>query len=125
LILALDLARRTGYALGEPGALLASGSVRFGNAGASQEAMFAAALTWAINNFKKWRPTIIVWESPMSRMWRGRASQAGDRWRGLSNHATFNTIGISVHCEHLASLIGSFVLFAKPLALDTLPPRGG
>ena len=40
--------------------------------------MFAAALEWTVEHLKKWKPTTIVYEAPMSRVWRGRASRSGN-----------------------------------------------
>ena len=60
-IFALDLATRTGFAFGPVGASQPiSGSVHFGSAGASHEAIFAAALTWATDQFRRQRPAVIV-----------------------------------------------------------------
>jgi hypothetical protein len=76
-ILALDLARNTGFALGEERDRVPTfGSIRFGSAGASHAAVFAAALTWASENFRVWRPDRIVREAPLH--FRGHASRAGN-----------------------------------------------
>jgi hypothetical protein len=64
-IFALDLATRTGFAFGPLGTERpTSGSIRFGSVGASHEAIFAAALTWATDQFGRQRPAVIVWEAP-------------------------------------------------------------
>ena len=65
IILALDLASVSGWAVGEPGGEPAHGSIRFASVGASHEAIFAAAYNWTHRNINTYEPTIIVWESPM------------------------------------------------------------
>jgi hypothetical protein len=45
-ILALDIATVTGWARGRVGSTPASGSIRFGKAGASENAIFAHAIKW-------------------------------------------------------------------------------
>ena len=64
-IFALDIATNTGWARGAPGDAVQSGSIRFASAGASREAIFAAALTWATMQFKTHRPSTVIWEAPM------------------------------------------------------------
>jgi len=64
-IMALDLATCTGWAVGEPGNLLAHGSHRFASGGASHEAIFAAALKWISDKITFYEPKTIVWEAPM------------------------------------------------------------
>lgn len=65
-VLALDLASRTGFALGCPGDHRPlSGSIRFASAGASHEAMFAGALMWTRAMIQRHAPSTIVWEAPM------------------------------------------------------------
>jgi len=46
LVLALDVATVTGWARGRVGDMPVSGSIRFGSPGASENAVFAHALTW-------------------------------------------------------------------------------
>lgn len=65
IIMALDLASTTGWAVGEPGSAPAHGSNRFASAGASHEAVFAAALKWTSAKITDYAPTLIVWESPL------------------------------------------------------------
>ena len=65
LVLALDLATRTGWAIGEPGKTPVSGSIRFASQGASHEAIFARAFAWAGEIIENNAPTTIVWEAPM------------------------------------------------------------
>jgi len=62
-ILALDLATRTGWARGAPGQRPVSGSVQFGKPEASNNAVFAHALTWTSTFLEsKPRPTVIIIE---------------------------------------------------------------
>ena len=62
-ILALDLATRTGWARGAPGQRPVSGSVQFGKPEASNNAVFAHALTWTSTLLEsKPRPTVIIIE---------------------------------------------------------------
>src|SRR5258708_32528470 len=65
VVLALDPASVSGWAVGEPGGEPAHGSIRFASVGASHEAIFAAAYNWTHRNINTYEPTIIVWESPM------------------------------------------------------------
>jgi crossover junction endodeoxyribonuclease RuvC len=51
MILALDIATRMGWALGEPGDVPVSGTVRFGSDDASLWARYHHALRWAIDRF--------------------------------------------------------------------------
>ena len=72
-ILALDLARKTGWARGRPGERPVSGAVQFGGAGAGHEEVFGGALRWLTNAA---RPDLIVIEQPMSaHHMRGRTNQ--------------------------------------------------
>ncbi len=78
LILALDLATRTGWALGAlDDRAPRFGSIRFASVGASHEAVFAGALTWAAAFLKAERPERIVYEEPM-RFRAGRSRQGND-----------------------------------------------
>jgi hypothetical protein len=65
-ILALDLAARTGWALGRPQETPVHGSVRFGKEGSSMAAVFSAARNW-LDIFLRENPTIqlIVFEAPL------------------------------------------------------------
>ena len=70
LILALDLATRTGWALGRPGdATPLSGSVRFAREGASMGAVFAGCRNW-LGQFLDEHDDVelIVFEAPMDPM---------------------------------------------------------
>jgi hypothetical protein len=69
-VLALDLASVTGWAVGEPGGTPAHGSIRFASAGASHEAIFAAALKWISDKITFYAPGMIVWEAPMATSFR-------------------------------------------------------
>lgn len=65
IILALDLASVTGWAVGEPGGKPVHGSIRFASAGASHEAIFAEAMVWIVQVYEEYEPKTVVWESPM------------------------------------------------------------
>lgn len=65
-VLALDLASVSGWAVGEPGMLLAHGSIRFASKGASHEAIFANAYQWTADKIATYGPNLIVWEAPLS-----------------------------------------------------------
>jgi hypothetical protein len=64
-VLALDLASVSGWAVGEPGMLLAHGSIRFATKGASHEAIFANAWDWMSDKLSIYGPTTVVWEAPL------------------------------------------------------------
>jgi hypothetical protein len=86
LILALDLATRTGFARGRVGELPISGSIRFGGSGAHDAAIFAAALRWLSQELEPQpRPDLMIVEAllPPDAM-RGATSRAvRDRLAGL------------------------------------------
>jgi len=65
MILALDLASVCGWAVGDPGKLLAHGSLRFARQGSSHEAIFAKAHVWLDDKIETFRPTTVVWEAPL------------------------------------------------------------
>src|SRR5258708_16411204 len=65
IILALDLASVSGWAVGEPGGEPAHGSIRFASVGASHETIFAKAIIWTEEMIDKHNPGLVVWESPM------------------------------------------------------------
>lgn len=65
MILALDLASTSGWACGEPGGSPSHGSIQFVSAGASHEAVFAAALKWMSDMCASNGPTMVIWEAPM------------------------------------------------------------
>jgi hypothetical protein len=65
VIMALDLASVSGWCCGKPGESPAHGSIRFAHAGASHEAVFAAAARWMGDNITFYAPGLIVWESPL------------------------------------------------------------
>lgn len=63
-ILALDIATTTGWARGRVGSMPVSGSVRFGKAEASNNAVFAAAVKWIAALLEPQpRPDILVMEA--------------------------------------------------------------
>ncbi|HEY2212302.1 MAG TPA: hypothetical protein VGH62_11930 [Bradyrhizobium sp.] len=77
-IFALDLATRSGFAWGAPGCKQpSSGSVRFASPGASHEAIFAAALTWATEQFRTHKPSLVVWEAPVPTSFKAGVTNAG------------------------------------------------
>lgn len=96
MILALDLATRTGFARGRVGELPISGSIRFGGSGAHDAAIFAAALRWISQELQpEPRPDIVILEAmlPPDAM-RGATSRAvRDRLAGLH--------GIALGVAHL------------------------
>jgi hypothetical protein len=85
LILALDIATRTGWALGELGAVPNSGSIRFGNQSTDSDVIFKAGLDWAEGFVKKLRPDLVIYEAmlpPLAKL--GVTSAAvRDRLAGL------------------------------------------
>jgi crossover junction endodeoxyribonuclease RuvC len=66
IIMALDLASTSGWAVGEPGSTPAHGSHRFASAGASHESIFAAAIKWTSDQITHYAPSLIVWEAPLA-----------------------------------------------------------
>jgi hypothetical protein len=86
LILALDVATRTGWARGRVGELPVAGSIRFGGSGAHDPAIFAAALRWLSAELEPQpRPDLVIIESmlPPDAV-RGATSRAvRDRLAGL------------------------------------------
>jgi hypothetical protein len=82
VVLALDLASISGWALGEPGGTPTHGYIRFAAPGSSHEAIFAAACRWMIDMMER-RPTVVVFESPLATSFkRGKtnASTTGLLW---------------------------------------------
>jgi hypothetical protein len=64
LILALDIATRTGWAAGRVGETPVSGSIRFGNSSDNEDVIFGAALDWASTFLQgKCRPDILMIEA--------------------------------------------------------------
>jgi hypothetical protein len=61
-VLALDIATRTGWCLGEPGGPPKYGSIRF--EGSSHEMRWAAAAHWAAGFYRKHRPGALAYETP-------------------------------------------------------------
>ena len=66
MILALDLASVTGWACGAVGEHPSHGYIRFAKPGASHEAIFANAAKWAESMIDQYKPTLVIWESPLS-----------------------------------------------------------
>jgi hypothetical protein len=71
IVLALDLASQTGWAVGPPGGDPTSGTMRFGGEGRSHEATFAGALRWMSDKCMLYRPTVVVWEAPLPTSFKG------------------------------------------------------
>jgi hypothetical protein len=65
IVLALDLASVSGWAVGEPGSAPEHGSHRFASSGASHEAIFNNAMDWAGEIISMCKPTLIIWEEPL------------------------------------------------------------
>src|SRR5579864_7006457 len=65
IVLALDLASVSGWAVGEPGSKPLHGSIRFATKGASHEAIFANAFRWMNGMLLAHAPKLVVWEAPM------------------------------------------------------------
>lgn len=81
MILALDLASVSGWAVGEPGSRTpAHGTIRFAAAGASHEAIFAKAYDWTTKMMDTFKPNLVVWEAPLPTSFR--------RVRGKTNADT-------------------------------------
>ena len=70
MIMALDLASTSGWAVGIPGGTPISGSVRFASAGASHEAIFAKAAQWMNGVLVAHAPSLVVWEAPLATSFR-------------------------------------------------------
>lgn len=64
-VLALDLARVTGWACGRPGDEPSHGRVQFASDGSSHEAVFAGAFKWMDSQITIMKPELIVWEAPL------------------------------------------------------------
>lgn len=74
IVLALDLARITGWACGRPGEPPSHGSVQFANAGSSHEAVFAGALRWMGATVRQYQPELVLWEAPLAGFKGGRTT---------------------------------------------------
>lgn len=75
IVLALDLARTAGFAIGRPGGRPRSGTIQFASDGSSHEAAFHAAALWAEKIIVAYQPTTIVWEAPLASSFvRGRTN---------------------------------------------------
>jgi crossover junction endodeoxyribonuclease RuvC len=66
IVLALDLASVSGWAVGEPGTTPEHGAIRFASKGASHEAIFSKAMDWADEIISMCKPRLIVWEAPLA-----------------------------------------------------------
>jgi hypothetical protein len=65
-ILALDLARVSGWAFGEPGAEPLHGTHEFASRDSSHEAVFNKAMIWTSMMITSHQPDLIVWEAPLA-----------------------------------------------------------
>lgn len=74
VVLALDLARVTGWACGRPGAEPAHGRVQFASPGSSHEAVFAGAMTWMRGRIEWFKPELLLWEAPLAGFKGGRTT---------------------------------------------------
>ena len=102
LILALDVATRTGWALGRVGETPRSGSCRFGHSSSDENVIFGAALNWAsLFLQEQGPPQILMIEAllPPDAM-RGRTSKAvRDRLAGL--HGVIRGVAWLRHVEQI------------------------
>ena len=85
LILALDLATKTGWARGRIGEPPEFGSVRFGNASSDQNIIFGAALAWTSKFLAERLPDALYIEAllPPQAMLNKTSRQVRDRLAGL------------------------------------------
>lgn len=98
-ILALDLATQTGWARGEPGGKLFYGTQKLGGDGATNAEKSAAAIKWATDQIKVFRPRIIVIEAPM----------APSQMAGQTTVSTARTLlGLPFVIEGVAYLLGIY-----------------
>jgi hypothetical protein len=101
LILALDIATRTGWALGRVGETPRSGSHRFGHSSSDENVIFGAALDWASTFMQERRPDLLMIEAllPPDAM-RGKTSKAvRDRLAGL--HGVIRGVAWLRHVEQI------------------------
>jgi hypothetical protein len=86
LVLALDIATRTGFACGRVGELPTFGSIRFGNASSNDNVIFAGALNWCARFLDPQpRPELLAIESllPPDAMGGRTTRNVRDRLAGL------------------------------------------
>jgi hypothetical protein len=118
-ILALDLARNTGYAFGAVGdAKPIFGSVRFGSAGASHQALFAHAREWSSKRFREWQPDRIVREAPLH--FRGGKSRVGN------DEISYGLPAIMLAVAHLLNIFDVSMADTRDVRMHFLgesPPR--
>ena len=74
IVLALDLASVSGWAVGEPGGTPKHGSIRFASKGASHEAIFHHAMQWIECRILIDKPDLIVWEAPLGGFKNGKTT---------------------------------------------------
>ena len=66
LVLALDLATVSGFAVGQLGAAPCCGSKRLASKGASHAAIFGNAIEWLIEFTREHKPNVVAIEAPLS-----------------------------------------------------------
>ncbi len=78
IVLALDLASTSGWAIGEPGIMYPEdhGSIRFAKPGASHEAIFAATAEWMEEMCWHHQIKTVVWEAPLAGFKSGKTTNA-------------------------------------------------
>ena len=99
MILALDLATTTGWAIGEPGEQPESGVLRFGRGNTTHGQIAAEAIAWMIEFLSDRRPEQIVFEQPLPPNFTG-------------GHTTLNTamitMGLPFLLQGIAYKLGMF-----------------
>src|ERR1700752_4347775 len=65
MILALDLATVSGWAIGNPGEQPQSGIIRFGTSNPTHGQIAAEAIAWFIETLSEFKPHMIVFEQPL------------------------------------------------------------
>lgn len=65
MILALDFATTTGWALGSPGDRPESGTIKFGRSSPTHGQIAAEAIAWLVEFLSEMKPTQIVFEQPL------------------------------------------------------------
>jgi crossover junction endodeoxyribonuclease RuvC len=85
IVLALDLATRTGWARGMPGGEPTYGSIRWGGDKASQAAVFGTYAKWFIDQTtEENRPDVVVYEMPIIARWGKTNANANEILQGLA-----------------------------------------
>ena len=99
MILALDLATTSGWAIGNPGEQPQSGTIRFGQSQPTHGQIAAEAIAWFIETLTELKPTQIVFEQPLPPNFTG-------------GHTTLNTaivtMGLPFLMQGIAYKLGLF-----------------